>query len=421
MPENINLSTEMEKQLPAELVEFMRTAGEAAASQGQSLYLVGGMVRDLLLSRTNLDLDLVVEGDAISLAQRLADVVQGKLVTHPHFNTAKLRWKKWSVDIATARSETYERPGALPTVKPDSLDNDLFRRDFTINAMALELNPTSYGRLLDPYGGRSDLEWGLIRVLHGGSFIDDSTRIWRGLRYEQRLDFQLEPTTLLLLLRDIPMLGTISGDRLRHELELILKEEFPEKVIRRAKKLRVLPRLHRALRADGWLAKKLEQARELSSPNTPSVELYMALLTYRMTGEATEELISKLRLQKSLAQILRDTYSLKGQMEILADPKLARSRIYHLLRDYSPVAITAISLAANSVTVRRHIETFLTRLRYVKPALTGDDLQRMGIPPGPRIKETLQRLHEARLDRKVRARRGEVALVREWVSFKPPS
>jgi len=414
MSETINLATEMEKQLPAELVEFMRTAGEVAASQGQSLYLVGGVVRDLLLSRTNLDLDLVVEGDAIGLSQRLVDVVQGKLTTHPHFNTAKLRWKKWSVDIATARSETYERPGALPTVTPGSLGNDLFRRDFTINAMAVELAPASYGQLINPYGGKSDLEWGLIRILHWGSFIDDATRIWRALRYEQRLDFRLEPTTLLLLERDIPMLDTISGDRLRHELELVLKEEFPENFLRRARQLKVLSRLHRGLRADGWLAKKFEQAREISLLNSPSVELYLAILTYRMTREATEELISKLRLQKSLAQTLRDTHSLTAQIETLADPKLARSRIYHLLRDYSPAAITAISLAANSVTVRRHIETFLTRLRYVKPALTGDDLQRMGIPPGPRMKEILQRLHEARLDRKVRARRGELALVREW-------
>ena len=228
MPEITNLASKIEKQLPTELVDFMRRAGEVATSRGQSLYLVGGMVRDLLLERTNLDLDLVVEGDAINLAQQLRELYQGKITTHPRFNTAKLQWDKWSVDLATARSETYAKPGALPTVKPSSLASDLFRRDFTINTMAIELIPNHYGQLIDPHRGRDDLEQGLIRILHERSFIDDSTRIWRGLRYEQRLDFQLEPNTLRLLKRDIPRVDTISGDRIRHELELTLKEEFPE-------------------------------------------------------------------------------------------------------------------------------------------------------------------------------------------------
>ncbi|HUU64504.1 MAG TPA: CCA tRNA nucleotidyltransferase, partial [Dehalococcoidales bacterium] len=220
-----NLSSQIERQLPVELVAFIQRAGKTAASQGQGLYLVGGVVRDLLLGQTNLDLDLVVEGNAIELAQHLAEInKQGKITTHPRFNTAKLQWTKWSVDLATARSETYAKPGALPTVTPGSIHNDLFRRDFTINAMAIELNPTHYGELIDLYGGRDDLEHKLIRVLHEKSFTDDATRIWRGLRYEQRLDFQLEPTTLKLLKRDIPMLDTISGDRIRYELECILQE-----------------------------------------------------------------------------------------------------------------------------------------------------------------------------------------------------
>ena len=199
MPDITNLSSQIEKQLPVELVTFIQRAGKTAASQGQGLYLVGGVVRDLLLGQTNFDLDLVVEGNAIELAQQLVEINHGKITPHPRFNTAKLQWNKWSVDLATARSETYAKPGALPTVTPGSINNDLFRRDFTINAMAIELNPSHYGELIDLYGGRDDLEHKLIRVLHEKSFIDDATRIWRGLRYEQRLDFQLEPTTLKLL------------------------------------------------------------------------------------------------------------------------------------------------------------------------------------------------------------------------------
>ncbi len=411
MPDTINLSSEMKKQLPAELVDFMRRAGEVAAGQGQNLYLVGGVVRDLLLGRTNFDLDLVVEGDAINLAQQLAGITHGKITTHPRFNTAKLQWNKWSVDLTTARSETYAKPGALPSVKPGSLANDLFRRDFTINTMAIELVPSRYGHLIDPYGGRDDLEQGLIRVLHERSFTDDATRIWRGLRYEQRLDFQLEPDTLQLLKRDIPRLDTISGDRIRYELECILREEHPEKVLCRAEELKVLPKLHPALKGDDWLAEKFGQAR---FSNLPLPGLYMALLAYRLTSQENEDLISRLRLPKSPAQTLRDTNSLKTKLESLADPELAPSRIYHLLYGYSQSAITANYLVSSSPVAQQHIQTFLNKLRYVKPALTGNDLQKMGIAPGPRMKEILQRLHEARLDGKVTSKRGEEGLIKGW-------
>ncbi len=415
MPKIINLVSRIEKQLPVELVHFMQVAGEVAYSQGQSLYLVGGVVRDLLLGRTNLDLDLVVEGDAINLAHRLTQVYPGKIITHPHFNTAKLQWNKWSVDLATARSETYAKPGALPSVKPGSLRSDLSRRDFTINTMAIHLNSGHYGELIDLYGGMYDLEHKLIRILHEKSFIDDATRIWRGLRYEQRLNFHLEESTLKLLKRDIPMLDTISGDRIRHELELVLKEEFPEKILRRAQELSVLKWLHPSLKGNGWLVGKFEQARQLSSPNLPPVGLYLALLAYRLTEEEAEQLANKLRLPKSLAQTLRDTGSIKAKLNSLADPELPPSSIYRFLHGYSLTAITANSLASDSPIVRQHIHLFLNKLRYVKPTLTGTDLQRMGISPGPRIKEILTLLHEARLDGKVTSKQGEEEMVRGWV------
>ena len=416
MPEIINLTSKIEKQLPAELVNFMRLAGEMAQSQGQSLYLVGGVVRDLLLEQTNLDLDLVLEGNAIDLAQRLAEINRGKIITHPRFGTAKLRWNKWSIDLATARSETYIKPGALPSVEPSSIDNDLFRRDFTINTMAIYLNPSHYGELIDRHGGIDDLEHKLIRILHEKSFTDDATRIWRGLRYEQRLDFQLEPNTLKLLKRDIPMLDTISGDRIRHELELILTEKYPEKVLRRAEELEVLPKLHPALKGNGWLEEKFEQARQLSSPDLSPIGLYLALLVYHLSDEANEHLISRLRLPKPLTQTLRDTNSLKTKLQSLADPELDRSSIYRLLHSYCLPAIMANSLAGDPSVARQHMQLFLNKLRYVKSALTGDDLKRMGIAPGPDIKEVLELVLEARLDRKITTKQGEEGLVNSWLA-----
>jgi len=411
VPEIINLVSNIQRQLPAELVGFMQAAGQAAQSRGERLYLVGGVVRDLLLGRTNLDLDLVVDGNAINLANQLSRTYQGKITTHPRFGTAKLQWDGWSVDIATARSETYARPGALPTVKPGSIRDDLARRDFTINAMAVALSPDGYGELIDPFGGRDDLERRFVRVLHGKSFIDDATRIWRGLRYEQRLDFQLEQNTLRLIERDVAMLGTISGDRIQHELELALKEEFPEKILRRADELGVLAELHPLLKGDSWLEERFAQARKLSPPGAPSVTLYLALLACRLSAEESEQLISYLRLPAKTAQTVRDAVSIKLRLELMADPGLAPSRVYSLLHGSSTTAVMANSLAADSPVAKEHIDLFLNKLRYVKTALNGEDLKRMGVPSGPRIKEILNRLREARLDGKVSSKKDEERLV----------
>ena len=415
MAKTTNLARQIEKQLPAELVNFMWVAGRVTASQGQGLYLVGGVVRDLLLGKPNFDLDLVVEGNAIELAQQLAKIKQGGITTHPLFNTAKLKWNKWSVDFATVRSETYAKPGALPTVKPGSIESDLFRRDFTINAMAVHLNPQRYGKLIDLYGGKKDLEYKLIRVLHERSFIDDATRIWRGLRYEQRLDFQLEETTLKLLKRDIPMLDTISSDRIRYELECVFQEAEPEKVLHRAAELNVLPKLHPALKGNGWLADKFKAARKQVSPALPPFGLYLALLAYQLSYEENEYLISYLRLPKTVAQTLRDTTAIKSKLKTLAYPELSHSNVYHLLHNYSPSAIAASSLATASPIAHQHMEIFLHELRYVKPTLNGNDLISMGIAPGPQIKEILERLYEARLNGEVTTKQDEEELVRGWL------
>ena len=415
MPNAVNLTSEIEKQLPAELVEFMQMSGLLASSREESLYLVGGVVRDLLLGQANVDLDLVVEGNAIDLAYRLGTTKQAKITTHPHFDTAKLQWNNWSVDLATARSETYAKPGALPSVKAGTIENDLFRRDFTINAMAVCLTPGHYGELIDLHGGKNDIGHKLVRVLHGKSFIDDATRIWRSLRYEQRLDFQLEQNTLGLLKRDISMLDTISGDRIRHELELILNERYPEKVLRRAGELGVLAKLHPALKAESWLTEKFKEARQLGSTTTTPAGLYLALLTYNLSNDDIEHLISYLRFPKALAKIIRDTEGIKSNLQSLADPELAPSQIYRLLYGSSSIAVQANLLASDSVVTHRHLQLFIDKLRYVKPALTGNTLKNIGIAAGPQIKEILQLLHEARLDGRANNKQDEEEIVKEWL------
>ncbi len=397
---------------------FLRLAGEIAQQRGQKLYLVGGVVRDLLLERENFDLDLVVEGDAIALVRELAEARQGKLVTHQRFGTAKLRWNGWSADLATARSETYARACALPTVNPGTIRDDLLRRDFTINAVAVALNPGRYGQILDLYGGMADLEKKLIRILHDKSFIDDATRIWRAIRYEQRLDFRLEPKTLALVKRDASYLKKVSGDRIRHELELIFGEKYPEKALRRAGELGVLGKLHPSLKADDWLSARCERARQRTSPDVPSFGLYLALLVYRMDVSDVEELMSYLRLRKSTNRMLGDTIDLKANLKFLASPQITASRVYTRLIGYAAEAVVASIIAGEMPEAGQRLAEFMDKLRYIRPALNGEDLKKLGVAQGPEIKNVWQQLLEARLEGKVVSRRDEETLVKNWLAEK---
>ena len=402
----MNLSRQIGEHLPRPLLELINQISRQAVRLGQNVYLVGGVVRDLLLGYPNFDLDLVVEGDAVKLAQQITEPGQAKLLAHKRFGTAKLRYNDFTLDLATARKETYARPGALPTVTPGTLIDDLIRRDFSINAMAISLAANNYGELLDPYQGKSDLEHRLIRILHSGSFTDDATRILRGVRYEQRFSFQFEAQTADLLERDIPMLDTISGDRIRHELELIFKERQPELGIKRLGELGVLARISPSLTGNGWIAEKFDRARRLKKPaQLPS--LYFCLLTYSSSETDIEQLLVRLNMPARLSRAIRDTLRLKTRLPLLDKPSLKPSQIYYLLTEYEPLAIQVNAIAAESSTARRSLQLFLIKLRYVRTTLDGEDLKKLGIAPGPEMGRVLQILHKAKLDGEVRTRADE--------------
>jgi tRNA nucleotidyltransferase (CCA-adding enzyme) len=408
-----NLSSQLEKYLPQPVLALAKIAGREASELGLGLYIVGGVVRDLFLGRTNFDFDLVVEGDATRLAHRLAKDSQAKLTVHSRFGTAKLDYPDFSLDLATARSETYSKPGALPTVKPGSLKDDLIRRDFSINAMALKLNPQRFGEFIDLYNGKDDLDNKLIRILHPNSFIDDATRILRAIRYEQRLGFRLEAETEKLLRRDVTMLATISGDRIRHELELILKEDKPELVLRRAEELGILHQLHPSLKGSGWLSKTFAKARQ-AGKRISLFHLYLCLLIYNLTEKENKELIFHLNFPKRLAEDMHQTLQLKAQLRNLANPKLKPSDIYQSLRSYTTTAIQVNALASKLPIASQHLQLHLTKLRYVKTLLNGEDLKKLGIPAGPRTGEILSTLQNARLDGEVKTRKEEEKLVQTW-------
>lgn len=231
-----NVLTQKLKTLPVAMAEFIRQAGVLADDMGLQVYLVGGFVRDLLLGVGHFDVDLVVEGDGIHFAQECARRLSLKVVTHGRFGTAALHGPDgFKADITSARKETYEKPAALPSVSKGGIKDDLFRRDFTINAMAIGINQNSYGEVFDFYGGRRDLEKKTVRALHPLSFIDDPTRILRAMRFEKRLSFRMEPRTLAWIREALgrQMLFSVQKHRLRDELVLIFKEHRPVSVLKR--------------------------------------------------------------------------------------------------------------------------------------------------------------------------------------------
>ena len=405
----MDLSRQIEEYLPRPLLKLVKQISRQGAKLDQKVYLVGGVVRDLLLGYPNFDLDLVVEGDAVKLAQQVTETGQARLLAHKRFGTAKLKYDDFTLDLATARKETYARPGALPAVTPGTLIDDLIRRDFSINAMAMSLTTDNYGQLIDPYQGKNDLEHRLIRVLHSRSFSDDATRILRGVRYEQRFGFEFEAQTADLLERDIPMLDTISGDRIRHELELILKEQRPERAIERLGELGVLARINSSLKGDGWIADKFDRARRLKKP-AQLASLFFCLLIHSFDEKDIEQLLVRLNIPAKLSRAMSDTLRLKTRLPLLDEPSLKPSEVYYLLTEYEPLAIQTDAIATESPTVRRSLQLFLTKLRYVRTALDGEDLKKLGVSPGPEMGRVLRMLHKAKLDGEVCTRADEKKL-----------
>ena len=402
----------LEASLPAEKLALVRKAGQIAQREGVPLYLVGGAVRDLLLGRPTEDLDLVAEGDAETLAYIIAKQLSGQVVSRSQFSTAKVKVDGVSLDLITARSEHYPRPGALPQIAHGTMKEDLARRDFSVNAMALPLHQGASGQLLDPFGGEADLHRGLIRVLHDRSFIDDATRIMRAVRYEQRLSLRLEDDTEALLRRDLSMLETISGDRLRKELHIMLTEEHCTTILLRAEQLGVMAAIHPSLSRSGQVVQGAVGSIEKRGLDE---QAYVGLLAYPLTPAEGEQIIVRLRMPPRWAAVVRDTIALKGNMSWLSDARLSPAQLYEALAPSTLAAVQACALATPHEEARQSLILFLEKLRHVKPSLGGRDLIELGVPQGPAIGEVLIRLRSARLAGAVTSRAEEEALVKGWV------
>ena len=376
------------------------------------IFLVGGAVRDLLMGRSIMDLDLVVEGDANRLAVTLADRLDGEVVARSQFGTAKLRLAGQRIDLVTARRETYSRPGALPTVRPGTIADDLERRDFAINALALRLAPEPV-HLLDPKNGRGDIAAGLVRVLHSASFRDDATRILRAVRYEQRLGFRLEQETETLVRYDLPMLDTISGDRLRRELNHIFCEEHAARILVRAANLDVLSALYSSLPDAAMLGSRLSRLVALDGPVQPLH--YLAVMAYSMTSGQRAGFMGRLNMPATWARVVEEVALAREAANDLAE-ETSPVAIYRRLNPLSLEGVQIAGALALDDDAQYNVQRYLRKWRHVRPVLKGRDLARLGVPPGPQVGSLLEDLREARLQERIRTRQEEEAFVKEWAS-----
>ncbi len=410
-----NLSKLINQYLSPAVLDLIRMAIRKAQCRRQKIYLVGGIVRDLMLGKPCLDLDFSVEGEALALARSLGEEIGCRISSYPEFGTATIKLDGIQVDFASARTETYSCPGALPLVKAASLLEDLYRRDFTINAMALDLSPSHFGDLIDPFEGKRDLSKGIIRVIHEKSFIDDPTRIFRAIRYEQRLGFKIEKKTQELVLRDRDFVNTISGERIRHEIELIFSEEWPEKALHRIEELGIWKIINPELRGNDNLKAAFAALRQLDLKAPYPLPLLFSLFFFPLTVGTAEELIIRLNMPKAIAIALRDTMKVKEIKTKLEAASQDRLALYHILRDFSSHAMLAFAISCREENLKESLLYYHNKLRLIKTSLNGKDLLNLGVTPGPSVGKALQKLLEARILGKVKSKKEEVEFIKKYL------
>jgi tRNA nucleotidyltransferase (CCA-adding enzyme) len=416
---------EREESLRDELerIERLRPVFDAVAAVAEpyaGVYLVGGTVRDILLGERSFDVDIAVEGDAIALAESLAAALGGRATAHSKFGTAVVTYGDGGrVDVVTARTEFYDAPAALPTVEHASIRDDLFRRDFTINAMAVSLRGDEVGRLVDPFGGRRDLETRTIRVLHNLSLIDDPTRIFRAIRYENRLGFAMDAHTERLARSCIEMglVGDLSSSRLRDELQALLSEgDVSHSILRLAElgaDLAIHPHLEGGLETAKLLARLVTLNDEFHS-GVPAWRLGLAALARRMPPDEVYAWLERLHVRRRDAERIAAAVTVGPRLvERLGHPDgVDPSEVVALAEPYAPDA----PLFALALERLEPLERYFRDLRSVRLELSGTDLAELGLEESPRVGEVLAELRRRKLNGELAGRDDELAAARELIA-----
>ena len=403
-----NIATLLERSLPSGALEGLRLAGNLAAegeSEAEAAYLVGGSVRDALLGLTPGDMDLSVVGDAPQFAVSFADKGGGVVEAVSQFGTARVGLPAGRFDLAMSRTETYATPGALPTVKSSGIQEDLSRRDFTINAMAVDLSPSNWGDLVDPHGGFSDTARRRIQILHPGSFRDDPTRIFRAIRYEQRLGFNLDPGALSLMKRDWDYMDLISAARVRGELEKILGDPLRADILAAAEDRDVLAGIDISFRVSRAALQAMRR-----NPDR-DILFYLALATASLTENEALSLVTRLEPPQEWREIILSSPRYRGMSSILRNENLSPSEVVSVLGEFPLPLLEAQRALTGSTNQKSRLDQYLGILRHVRPEITGADLLGAGVPQGPEIGIMLDEVLRARMDGRVKTKEEEMAFV----------
>jgi tRNA nucleotidyltransferase (CCA-adding enzyme) len=425
----MKVSDRLESALTPESLALVRLLKAEAERLDLPIYLVGGSIRDLLLGRAINDFDLTVEGEAARLAEVILRKFAGKVIFHSRFSTAtwtldETTFRRLNVpmlgassfppflDIISARSETYSKPGVLPAVKRSTIDDDLRRRDFTINAMAVRLDGRFWGQLHDPLGGQADLENKRIRILHPRSFEDDPTRMMRAVRYAGRYGFEIEAETLSLINDEArEVLSRLSGERLRHELDLVFEEMHPSEMLHRLAELELLKPIHESLAHANFQLPFLEilssEFGEFTIPDIMTFRRTLGWVLWLMPLSAFDiDMIAKrLDFPALLTKSARAASSLLTELPLLMTYKPSQWTFY--LEELPAIAVYAVYLTRKEPALRE----YLVNWRKVKPTITGDQLMERGLVPGPRYAEILRQLRAAWLDGEVKNEKEEKSLL----------
>ena len=438
--QNRNIANLLESSLSPDRIQLLHFLAKNATEEHMNLYIVGGFVRDLLVKRPSQDFDIVVEGDAVSLGKKLSNLYGGRLVTHSRFGTAKWFLQDLrkpfefltditsadlpsSLDLITARTEFYEKPTALPTVERSGIKLDLHRRDFSMNTLAIRLDGRHYGELLDFWGGYQDLQNGKVRVLHSLSFIDDPTRILRAVRFEQRFGFQIEQRTGELMDESADRLHQISGERLRHEFDLLFSEDHPGKVLEKLQQLGILTSIHPDLKWQPDWSSVLENLLNQNSGNWQYPEFTWGLATRRILGytfwwmhfsfESIWSFAKIFRLSAHLEKVISQAVDFHASYSTL--PGKPISQIVRTLDRCNELALRAVASTFQDEQVTGILEQYFHNWRTISSQLDGRDLKKLGIPTGPVYSQILSAIRDAWLDGIITSPDQEQEFVQQYI------
>ena len=422
-----NLTHLLTSSLSKEVIVLLQKVGEVADTLGYNAFVVGGFVRDLLLKKDNMDLDIVVEGNGITFARDLARELRGRVRVHERFGTATVILESGlKLDVATARLEYYEYPAALPTVELSSIKLDLYRRDFTINAMAIQLNPSQFGQLIDFFNSQNDLKQRAIKVLHNLSFVDDPTRIFRAIRFETRMHFNIVKHTDRLIRNAVKMnlFGKADDPRFFTELKLLLNEENAIPAINRLSEFELFPYLwpdlKPHLKIDRRLNHCLNQAQKAITwfkllyldDEFETWIVYLLTIMGRSPVTVMTNFCNRFQLAPRMKNFIINEKTLADKTSRFLNRRteLKHSEIYMALKDLNIEGLLFLMAFARRAEVEKSVSMYVTTMRSQQPLLNGDDLKSQGYRPGPIFKTMLESLLLARLDGTVDTRHDEIEL-----------